>query len=386
MLSFPNSTGKNMLSIFAPSNISMGIRACVLGMSLLATGCGTLGYTHRTVPAVAGVVNTGTVACFSADLLATKKPPTCELSAVAKREDSLVFANDKPIPGDANSPVFSMAFSNPAVSGDRRPFTAPYFREATKYEGMTVTPDGKWVIATTAFDRFNEGKNDLDGYNRVLAWPAGRPEQVEAVIGKTHEDSVLFRGRMLRLLQAGEPAEIKYFKIEGLAALPDKLLFGVREMGKDHENFQYARKLVEVGYSIDPTGKLVIGDDLKLNYQFTVSEPGVPADVGLSSVEYDRDNGRLYLLTSYERDQDIGAYLWVLPITDDSLAGNPPVLVKTAQGKPLHFAHKAEGLAILDQSRVLVIHDDDRITEVNESGTLRKRPLNESVYEIVQFE
>ncbi|MGK7931374.1 MAG: hypothetical protein AB4041_08065, partial [Microcystaceae cyanobacterium] len=46
---------------------------------------------------------------------------------------------------------------------------------------------------------------------------------------------------------------------------------------------------------------------------------------------------------------------------DDLEAQNPPTLVTKSNGEPLLFAHKTEGITVLSASKLLAIHDDDRI-------------------------
>ena len=269
--------------------------------------------------------------------------------------------------------------------------TAKPFVDATKYEAMTVTNDG-WVIASTAFDRYSKDKPADDRYNTLLYWQASNPEHVRVVgedSGKANASSIEIRAKILQALNLPEGQE--YFKVEGIAVLPgNKLLFGIRENGKSYKDFKYAIKLVEADYSMTDN-RLILNNQFKLVYDFTPpQELGLHHDLGLSSIEYDTTAQRLYMLTSFEegeKPEDIGAYLWILPLA--GLQENKPATLITDQySKPFSFSHKAEGLAILDSTHIFVITDDDRVIKtVNESDDdqQRVRKLSEAAYNIVEI-
>lgn len=363
-------------------------RALIFAVIILPgiSGCAT-------APLHANIVQSGTVSCYEGEVsFAPGKPATCELSAVAQVGNTLVFANDKAIPNA--SPVFSLAFDGKTLppTGQHKYFPAP-IAEGIKYEAITVTPDGKQVIASTAFDRRDEKKPDLDHYNILVSWPAEDFKKAEIVSASNHQGVISSVSLAEKFLQAlgGKDKGIGYFKIEGLAAIPDnKLLFGIRAVGADEKNSGYTIRLVEVGYRIEQ-GKLVLQDDFKPVFELDPSShTEIPHKLGLSSVEYDPANNRLYLLTSFEESDKvdgIGAYLWVLPLASD-LSKQTAALITGADSKPLVFSHKAEGLAVLSNNRALVIHDDDRIiTKVKPEGEtqVRDRKLNESVFDILQL-
>ena len=63
------------------------------------------------------------------------------------------------------------------------------------------------------------------------------------------------------------------------------------------------------------------------------------------------------------------------------------VMLETSSG-PLHFAHKAEGLAVISDTRIVVIHDDDRIlgrANVEHETTQFSREPHEAAYSVVDF-
>ena len=370
-----------------------GYACLALALALSACAGGHFG----NGPAQAKIVQSGVLQCFEADLLKRAKPPTCELSAAALAGQTLLFSNDKPLPTPDYSPVMAWpldaATQAPAavkpVYLQARPFV-----EAIKYEAMTVAEGGGWIIASTGFDRHSKDKPEQDRYNTLLAWPADKPEQVSVIAAETRQgvtSSSPLRAQFFQALGAGQDKSIAYFKIEGLAALPErKIVFGVRELGADYEHFSYVVRLIETSYTLE-NGKLQLQGDFKQVYSFTPPSQAIAHTVGLSSLEFDPASNQLYMLTSYEESdkaEGMGGYLWVLPLPD-LRAGKAATLVQTPDGKPLRFSHKPEGLAILGNHRILVVHDDDRaITKVKDSfqAKERDRQLNESAYDIVQFE
>ena len=389
----------------------------VVALTLSLSGCAA--------PLQATLKQSGTIRCFQEQNRPEGKT-SCELSAAVRVDNTVVFANDKPIPGIGKSPVFSLSLSqqenntaHPVYALDTKHisyFAEPAFNNASKLESLTVTPDGKWVVAATGFDRYKPGQ---EGYNTLLAWPAEDWHAVKTVIspsqGPDAKDSVSLREKFKQVLGGSE-----YFKIEGLAAIPAKdgsgqgrLLFGVRETGADYKNPNHVIQIIQAGYHISGDKRLQLHDDFKLVADYTDQLKSAHPDkhtLGLSSIEYDQYHDRLYLLTSYEEvnaeeppPESLGAYLWTLPLADLGKTGSSPqpILVDPAScqqpktnGKPLEScplefkSHKAEGLAVLDSKQILVVFDDDRAkTQVqSEDGQQHERkPESESGYEIIEL-
>lgn len=331
--------------------------------------------------------------CFDAGLLDDAgKAVNAEISAVAWDGKRLVMASDKPIPGEGRSSVFALE-----CNGDGHPqantlayYTAPLIRSAQKYEDFALTVAGNHIVATTGFDRYSEDKAETHQYNQLLVWPSGRPEEAR-VVADTEDDgidsSVGVRKQISELLDA------PYFKVEGLATLPgsdggdDLLVFGVREIGQDFADFRYAVCLVGAPYRMEGDD-LVLTGDFRVLYDFDPTGwPGLRYVVGVSSLEYDAPNNRLYILTSFEVENDDGTpanggYLWMVSI-DDFRARRDPELIEDEQGNPLEFANKAEGLAVIDAEHVLIAYDPDRHLALAEGHRKATREPHEAPYTLL---
>ena len=301
----------------------------------------------------------------------------CETSAVVYAGGLLIFGMDDkfPItPQNRRSSVFYIEYSNFPKEPDGF-YTAEPFIDAEKYEDFTITPDDRYVIATTAFDRIDpDGTSKWDGFNTLLIWPVGSPQEVKIISPSTNNgitSSVGLRKKISSALPTNQYTKgVPYFKIEGIAAVPEnKLLLGIRGLGEKHTNFNYAFKIISVSYSIE-NDELAFTDDFKLIYDYDVykEEKKLGQIVGLSSIEYDKYHKRLYILTSYEKednnntDEDLGGYLWVLPMDDLYSKNDPELVLNIDNDKPLHFAHKCEAITVINKEILIVVHDDDKVT------------------------
>jgi len=362
-----------------------------------------------TIP-TATIVQSGRIQCEAS------LQGSCELSAViwidgengapaGTAGDRLIFGNDKAPLSRHEASVFSVPFDGKVFdpAGAKTFYAFPPFSRVSKFEAMSVTPDGRHVIAMNAFDRFSSGDSSQDKYNTLLAWPAHLPAQAQ-VLARTERDGVSSSGALRALLAQTlqnhfGPANA-YFKLEGVALLPQgRIVFGVRELGRSYADFDYRAILIAGGYRItgdrldlDPATELrVVGD---------FSGPGgvsaqVGRAVGLSSIEYDAAGKRLLMLTTFETAGAAGAagaYLWILPDRPDGSLGATPLLVRDVNGAPFLMTHKAEGLAVLDAGRVFVIHDDDRLATpiataiANRMATSAPvRQPNEAAFDILQL-
>jgi hypothetical protein len=227
---------------------------------------------------------------------------------------------------------------------------------AVKYEALTITLDGRYVIATTGFDRVKERSPEWNSYNTLLIWPTERPEDVHVVEPTTINgitSSVSLRRNFARVLTTDEfPDGMPYFKIEGISVVPgNKLLIGIREMGATYMDFRYVIKIVSVSYHITTDGQLQLQKDFKLIYDYDC----------------------IYILTSFEDlnpKKILGGYLWLLSMNDLRNQNPPTLVMEKGKNHPLIFDHKAEGIAVLDDStRLFIVNDNDRVLQNGTSGS-----------------
>lgn len=275
----------------------------------------------------------------------------CEPSGVVFDGTHCIFVNDKPIPG--RSSVFKFPFRGGDLAVEsREDLSSPLFREARKWEDVARTPDGKFFLAVTAFDRPDPA------YNHLVAWPAGRPEAAFPVSGAIREGiSEALRGAA-------------YFKIEGLSCYPgNTLLFGIRAMGRSWKESSTVRRIVSVSYGIE-------GGEIRLGSDF---EPFEEADydpllenAGISGLEFDFDAHLLYILFSVEKKEGMAGYLGCFRYLGSGLFPGP-------DGTPFRFPRKPEGITVLDRRRFLVVYDDDRVESAG-------RKKHEAVYTIFRWE
>ncbi|BBH53127.1 hypothetical protein [Fluviispira sanaruensis] len=331
------------------------------------------------------IKNSGVLKCFPEDTRTIKNGKEvqahCEASAVAFANNMLIFANDKPIL-KPYSPVFSINYTNifsPIADQLVTPLTHPNFIEPRKIEDFSVSLDNKYIFATTAFD-WEKPEEPKDYNGMLIYWLSDDFNNVKTI-------SVLENGVENENIRSylNSVVKLPYYKIEGLAILPNnKILLGIREKGESYKKFSYAIEMISVSYQ-EIEGKIYLNNDFKLAYSFNNSKDFVSENVGLSSIEWDKYNDRLLLLTSYEdQDENIGAYLWSLD-SNDLEKGNAPVLVKD-NSKPFSLNNKAEGLTVLNDHEVFIINDDDRVLKNSLiNGVELTRKTNEAIFNIVEF-
>lgn len=333
----------------------------------------------------ASISKEGFFDCFEKNLTNGGKPVWCEASAIAYNGKKLLLANDKDMPGNRSS-LFYWAYGNDFADTTQQPVysTNALLKKASKFEDFAQTPDGKYILLSTGFDRVKPGSTDWDNYNTILYWIAGDEDHPKVLTGKGHEQdstSISLRPIITQALTSKDyPQGSPYFKIEGLAATNKSLFFGIREEGSTFEKFQYKIKILEAPYTII-NNKIVLGGDCKVITDINVDsiKPGAET-IALSSIEYDQFQNRFLILTSYENKGNIGGYLWAA--TENDLRNNRMYTVKDANGKPIHFHNKSEDLAIINKKRIIVIHDDDRET-LPVNGVVRQ-PY-QAAYSIVDF-
>lgn len=341
------------------------------------------------------ILEKGVFECFDAGLTGDDgEPINAEISAVVWDGHRLVMASDKNIPGAHRSPVFALD----CIDGRPQPDTLAYYtadliRTAEKYEDFALTPDGRHVIATTGFDRVGDGCADLNRYNRLLVWPVDGPDAPRLIADNEHDG---VRSSVGLRTDLGNALDAAYYKVEGLAAVAgraggdDRLLFGVREVGNNHEDFDYVCRVVGVPYRMHGDELLFTGE-FEVVYDFDPGTvPGVRFDVGLSSLEYDPGNEHMYLLTSFEVEDEAGneqsgAYLWELSL-DEFLAGDDPRPVLGQTGELFEFANKAEGVAVLGDGRLFVVYDPDRDLSLEDEHPRDAREPHEAPYTVLSVD
>jgi hypothetical protein len=342
----------------------------------------------------ARIVEKGLIDCFDEGLnTARGKRVDAEISAVVYDGRKLIFASDKPIPGEKRSAVFSIDYADGALRPETfEYFTAPLIKTATKYEDFALTPDRRYVIATTGFDRIGAAAAELDHYNMLLVWPVGRSQAAKIVAPSTQAgviSSVSLRKEFARALN-GAP----YFKIEGLTTLPggegpDELLFGIREVGKSHEDFEYAMKVISAPYRIQQDDLIFIGE-FALVYDYDPSPlVDIAQTVGLSSIEHDAHGNRLLLLTSFEEPTSdgkvlLGGYLWASSI-EDFKANRAPTPFVADDGRPLRFSNKPEGVAVMDERHLFVVFDNDRDLALKDEDRGAFRNPHQAPYAVLEL-
>ncbi len=337
----------------------------------------------------------GYMECFPSKTLNDDNTPvSCELSGIAYYHDSVFFVSDKRIPGTTS--FFGGPFQVPFRRKDFTHYGEEYIMNARKLEDMAVSPRQKYMFVITGFDRIDAQPSDNDYYNMLIVRNLNYAGEALAFPEtRAGRKSSLRLRRMIkealktRLFPRGFP----YFKVGGIAVTDDNyFLIGIREFGKSHREGEHESTITILGakYKIEENN-LIFTSELKVLYRFKPNNHYlIEHEVGLSGLEYDVFNKRLLILTSFKKglsDEGLGGYMWVLPIMDFKLQ-NPPSIVRNKDGTPFKFAHKCEGVTILDPVKALVIHDDDRITGsdfVVDARSQFKRELNEAAYTILYF-
>jgi hypothetical protein len=336
----------------------------------------------RTV--LAGITKEGFIDCFENGLSASGLPVWCEASAILYDGRHLLLANDKDMP-DNRSSVFYWGLKKgvPDTSTQVNYVTNAVFKTAKKFEDFAATPDGKFIFLSTAFDRVKPGTSEWNGYNSIYYWQTGNENQPTVLnTNGTDSTSVFLREKFSAALKSPEfPQGMPYFKIEGLAATDNELYFGVREEGLKFDSFQYKIKILSLSFSVN-NGTIQLGDSLKVITDFIAasSDTSFKQPMGISSIEFDRYNNRFLILTSYEKAENLGGYLWTASRSD--LENNKLNPVRDQAGRPISFTHKPEDIAVISKKKVIIIHDDDRV-KTTVSGA--ERQPNQAAYSIVEF-
>ncbi|MBF8745664.1 hypothetical protein [Pseudomonas monteilii] len=307
----------------------------------------------------------------------------CQVSGVVRIAETLVLANDKPIPGAGPSALFSLPLADGKISDDTPPtyLQSPAIEGADKFEALTATPDGHYIIASTAFMRSGT-KNDPrdDRLNTIAYWPADAV-QLAKVLAPTTRSGITSSISLRKTI--GEAVGSGYFKVESLAVAPgNQLVMGIRKHGNSSRDSDHAFLLIAAPFSFNHNVMELTGTFRKI-LDTTPSVPGETRLMGLSGLVFDSfSNDRFYAVTSMKDDHGIGGYLWEVPWAN----GKPgkPRLVEGSDGAPLRFANKPEGVTTLGPHQLLVVHDDDRVQIQTSINGIPHLP-NEFSYSVISF-
>lgn len=347
------------------------------------------------------IAEAGTIDCFPVGTLnQDKQILNCELSAAVFYNEKIVTATDKVTPPTS---VFSLPYTiDEGFNSEQINYMeSNEFNSVKKIEDFSISPDLKLVVGVTGFNQFSLEKPEWNAYNSIVYWDAAKDMKVkiaEPSKAKTERgvvmSSVKLRAKFAAAFKADNLEIPDYYKIEGVAIIPgNKMLFGIREMGANHNEYDYKILIISADYVYSKSNLEV--SNFRIAYDFDASNvKGITKPIGLSSIEYDRFNDRIYLLTSYELNQEgenkpekLGAYLWVLPLEDFKLKKDPKLVMKK-KNKPLLLAHKSEAVTVIDANTVFIANDDDRVTGVEKIADKENefyRKPNQGSYYIIKI-
>ena len=213
----------------------------------------------ETKPLSAEIIKEGYIECFKDSYRNSKgEIQFCEASGVVFDSKSLIIASDKVIP--KKSSVFKISYPIKGKTNIEKYFSHEFIKNSSKIEDLSISPDRKFIFATTAFDRKMKNSDKWDSYNIFLYWKTGfedKPTVISPSKGEKPVTSIPLRKHFGKILKTA------YYKIEGLAILPkNKILFGVRSLGKSYKNFNFTIKILQVSYDLQ-NGNLKLKDEAK---------------------------------------------------------------------------------------------------------------------------
>lgn len=366
----------------------LNILVCFLcGLALLGAGCRanlTSSAYHNSKHA-AFILEEALLDCFpEGTAFEDGEAYNCEFSAVAPWPHGLIFGNDKNTP--AVSPMVIHQGERLRQGTARIPATLPNlpFYSIRKIEDFAYSLDGRHLFISSGFDRLKDGDHSWDTYNQLLAWDL-QENEVQVIAAEEHGgivSSKSIRKALLSLLES------QHTKVEGLMMLPGhRIVLGVREMGEHFERPIYTTTLVENHYTIK-NGQILLDGAWTIRYQLDTRE--ARENLGLSSLYYDKEKEMIYITSSFETgmegQQTLGGYIWHLPLADYE-TGKKARLIRKANGQPLAFRHKVEGITKMDDGSYFIIYDNDRtdVPVVLPDGQTVSRKSYQAVYSIIQL-
>ena len=356
-----------------------GVILC--NVCILITGCAHLG-SQTYFPYEAKVLLREHLEC-RAEGHPTDEALRCEPSGVTFSRGRIWIVNDKTIGSAPSSSILTSPFQGFKLRTDAEAKRGnPIAISTKKWEDIDITPSGEYLIAATGFDRVKPD-GSWDTYNRLVAWPTGRFEQLALVEPNSERHSVKshieLKQAISDLLKASGFSQTDYFKIEGLTATDTHLLLGIREVGLNYEAFSYTITVIKIPYTIDTDGLKITGKPSLLK-TIVLDEEGW----GLSSLTLGHLPNMLLILVSKEDGDKLTDLNGRLLVTTTDTADNSYHYVRAPSGRPLEFHRKSEGITLLGSMRYLVIHDDDRRLGKATDGSTR-RALEEASYDVIQF-
>lgn len=341
------------------------------------------------------VTHTGIIDCFEEGLSYDGGTTMvyCETSAALLMGDKILLGIDKPVPGEKLSPVFTVPIGQleeKVIAKEQLNYiTAAPFREMQKIEAFAKGNDSL-IFATTAFDRI-KSTPDWDSYNSLVSWSKADFSDLQYILpiqeGSVTSSKLLRSSIQNALKNETFPNGPPYFKMEAMAVLPgNRLIFGVRETGQSYQDFTYGFTLLETTFEKTSLG-ISPAPNFKKVYDFKPEVNG--RKLGISDLTYHPATNTLIVLTSYEtagdeKTKDLASYLWILPVQRME-RGEAPMPVMDGD-KPLEIPYKGEGLCLLNDRTIFIIHDEDRKeSRVDLDGKVITKKPNQTVFSIVRL-
>jgi hypothetical protein len=319
---------------------------------------------------------------------------SCELSGVGFLNNQLLFVSKQDIPGYPS--FFITSYRIPLNLQNKRFLGTEHIRRAKAFQDIAVSPDLNYVFLTTSFEKTPANKESAFINNNLIFYmPSNQLDTALIVPGKTNKKRAVYRLREnMRTAMKSKlyPFGPDYFKVEGLAVVSDSsLLIGISETGSSATKARPAMLILEVDYYMAAEDRLILTSAFRESYRMNLdAHPKLAKNQYLSSLEYDVYNDALYISTSYKnglRSRDTGGYLWRISM-DDFRLHKAASLVELAPEVPLHFAHSPSGISVIDEERLFIICDDDRITGEGAVKDPRRdfsRKLNQAAYYVLEM-